>query len=627
MRRSSPLLIAIALSATVVPAAAAPAWLAPRTVSPDTGEAVLPSAGVDATGAVTVVWHQSSFTAQSRIMAVTRPAGGEWGAAQAISAEGAAVAEVPAPAVFDPALAVAPDGRAVAVWRYRDGGGYVVEAAVRPPGGEWGAPQVISRAARRHDAPVVAVDPDGDAMAAWVRHGQSGMTVEAVVRPAAGGWSAPVTISAPGATEVTLPSVGLGADGTAVAAWAWRGGPGDLWRVQGATRAAGAAWSAARDISETSVSAPVPAVALGGEGTGWVAWDREVGTGKVAEAAAHGPGGAWGKPERLTDADGNAGAPDLELLADGRVALATATGTGPATARVTIRVAGPGGWGAPEVIGTPAELAVGPRLAAVPGGLAIAWDGCPQGGACRVRAARRDGSGAWTPADPPDPGMSLGGFAADPAGNAVAVGTRYQDVDPAAVVQAVAFDAAGPDLRTAAVPATAVAGTQVNMSVAPLDVWSALSGAPSWDFGDGSPPAAGQGVTHTFAAPGDYTVTVTQSDALGIPSVERRTIAVTAPPEIPVNVSVLRVARGVPGVGGVRAVCAGPASRGCRVQVTFTLPRAQRVTVRVALRGRAGHVVVTMRARRGTNRLTLPARIGGIPLRPGVRLAVTVRGA
>lgn len=627
MRRSTPLLIAIAVSAAAVPAAAAPGWLAPRTVSPDTGEAVLPSAGVDATGAVTVVWHQSSFTAQPRIMAVTRPAGGEWSAAQAISAEGAAVAEVPSPAVFDPALAVAPDGHAIAVWRYRDGGGYVVEAAVRPPGGPWGAPQVISRAARRYDAPVVTMDADGDAVAAWVRHGQTGMSVEAVSRPAGGGWSAPVTISAAGATEVTRPAVGVGADGTAVAAWAWRGGPGDLWRVQAASRGAAPAWSAARDISETSVSAPVTAVALAADGTGWVAWDREVGTGKVAEAAAHGPAGAWDKPERLTDPDGNAGSPDLELLADGRVALATATATGPATARVTIRVAGPGGWGAPEVVGTPAELAVGPRLAAVPGGMALAWDGCPQGGSCSVRAARRDAAGAWTPADPPDPGMSLGGFAADPAGNAVVVGTRYQDVDPVAVIQTVAFDAAGPDLRTASVPATAVAGTQVNMSVAPLDAWSALAGAPSWDFGDGSAAAVGQGVTHVFAAPGEYTVTVSQSDALGIPAVERRTISVAAPPEIPVNVTVLSAGRGVLAVGGVRALCAGPAVRGCRVQVAFTLARAQRVRVRVALRGRAGAFAVTMKARRGTNRLTLPARIGGIPLRPGVRLAVTVRRA
>ncbi|MFN8124405.1 MAG: PKD domain-containing protein [Thermoleophilia bacterium] len=624
MRRRPPVLLtALALASAAVPAAAAPGWIAPRTLSPDAGDAVTASGAVDASGAATVVWQQFSSIDQPRIMAATRAPGGEWSVPRPISAAGAATSELPAPSAFDPRVAVGASGTAVAVWRYRDGGGYVMEAAVRPPGGEWGPPQVISRAARRYDAPAVAVDAQGDAVAAWVRDGQTGMTVEAVTRPAGGGWSAPVTLSAPGSTEAALPVLAVRDDG-AVAAWSWRGGPGDLWRVQAAALD-GAGWSAPRDVSQTTVSPPVPAAAALPDGSAWVAWDREAGTGKVAEAVARRADGSWAKPDTLTDPDATAGAPALAVTGDGRVALASAVGVGPATARVEVRLTGPSGWSAPETLGPAAELAIGPRLAAVPGGLQLAWDGCPDGGSCAVRAARRDLAGTWTASDPPGPAMSLGSLSADASGDVLAVGTRFTGAEPSAVVQVTALDVAGPALGSVAVPASAVAGGPVNMSAAPVDTWSALAGGPRWDFGDGTPAAEGEGVVHTWAAPGDYTVTVTQSDALGNASEVRRTVTVAAPPElaveVPVTTSSVRALR----VGGVRAVCTGEAASGCRVAVSFRLSAARQVRVRVALRGRRGAWAVTVRGRRGVNRVTLPARIGGVPLRPGVRLAVSVR--
>ncbi|MCC6830607.1 MAG: PKD domain-containing protein [Thermoleophilia bacterium] len=625
MRRSRPVVLtAIALAASAVPAAAAPAWTAPRGLSPDAGDAVTASGAVDAAGAATVVWQQFSAVDQPRIMASTRPPGGDWSVARPISAAGAAVGELPAPSAFDPRVAVSASGTAVAVWRFRDGGGYVMEAAVRPPGGEWGAPQVISRAARRFDAPAVAVDADGDAVAAWVRDGQTGMTVEAVTRPRGGGWSAPVTVSAPGATEAALPAVSAW-DGGVVAAWSWRGGPGDLWRVQAAALD-GSGWTAPRDVSQTAPSPPVPAAAALAGGAGWVAWDRDTGTGKVAEAVARRADGTWAKPDTLTDRDATAGAPALAVMGDGRVALAAAVGVGPATARVEVRFAAAAGWSGPETLGLATELAVGPRLAAVPGGLQVAWDGCPDGGSCRVRAARRDAAGAWTPSDPPEPGMSLGSLSADASGDVLAVGTRFTGGEPSAVAQVTSLDVAGPELASASVPAAAVAGGAVNMSAAPVDTWSALAGGSRWDFGDGTPQAEGQGVVHTWAAPGAYTVTVTQSDVLGNTSVVRRPVLVTAPPELAFDVPVVVTRVAALRVGAVRAVCLGDVSAaGCRVAVSFSLGTARRVRVRVALRGRSGAWAVTVRGRRGVNRVRLPARIGGIPLRPGVRLAVTVR--
>ena len=102
------------------------------------------------------------------------------------------------------------------------------------------------------------------------------------------------------------------------------------------------------------------------------------------------------------------------------------------------------------------------------------------------------------------PSSSLDGL-----GNAVATWTR------GSVIQAAAFDASPPAFTAVNVPATGTTGQPVAASATTLDTWSALgAGQPSWNFGDGK-VASGPSVTHIYAAPGTYTVTVSASDAVG----------------------------------------------------------------------------------------------------------------
>jgi len=91
-------------------------------------------------------------------------------------------------------------------------------------------------------------------------------------------------------------------------------------------------------------------------------------------------------------------------------------------------------------------------------------------------------------------------------------------------IQAAGYDAAGPQLRGLSVPGAARAGSPGSFSVAPLDVWSQAA-STSWTFGDGA-SASGESVSHTYAAPGSYPVTVTSTDSLGNSSTENRTVTV-----------------------------------------------------------------------------------------------------
>jgi hypothetical protein len=59
-------------------------------------------------------------------------------------------------------------------------------------------------------------------------------------------------------------------------------------------------------------------------------------------------------------------------------------------------------------------------------------------------------------------------------------------------------------------------------------LWSAVRAAPSWTFGDGT-AATGAAVTHAYAAPGTYAVTVRAHDALGNERAENGTVTITAP--------------------------------------------------------------------------------------------------
>jgi len=107
-------------------------------------------------------------------------------------------------------------------------------------------------------------------------------------------------------------------------------------------------------------------------------------------------------------------------------------------------------------------------------------------------------------------------------------------------------------------------GQPVTVSVAVVDLWAGLgAGQPTWSFGDGSAPVAGATATHTFGAPGVYTITLSAADALGNATTESFTITVVAQSGIP-PAPILRETR-PPSVTLALPHCAGRLSRkACR---------------------------------------------------------------
>jgi hypothetical protein len=95
----------------------------------------------------------------------------------------------------DPSVAADSQGHVTAVWLDSDGVHATVMAAVRPAGGAWPTPVELSSIDQTAEDPSLAVDPQGDAAAVWVREDAGGGALQAAVRQGSGTWQSPANVS------------------------------------------------------------------------------------------------------------------------------------------------------------------------------------------------------------------------------------------------------------------------------------------------------------------------------------------------------------------------------------------------------------------------------------------------
>jgi PASTA domain-containing protein/PKD domain-containing protein len=515
---------AIAVLACAAPVSAAPIWLATEDLTP-AGSLAAPEVAFDPVGNAAAVWTKS-VTGGRSVQASFRPAGGAWGAPVDVSSL--------TQYANAPQVALDAAGNAVAAWS-TDGG--LAQASVRPAAtGVWGPPQDLSLSGTPLVSVHLAVDPAGDAVAVWQRSNGTNNIVQAAARPAATGvWEPAKDLSAVGADGID-PQVAIDASGIATAVW--RRSNGTNYILQASRRAATATggWSSpADDLSAIGQSAGFPGVAVNAAGDGVAVWNRSNGTNSIIQAAVRPAStGVWGSPQDLSAIGQSAFTPQVAIDAAGN-AIAVWERTNASaipTVQASRRSAASGVWGTPQDLssGIAGESSFNPQVAVDPAGDAVAvW----QRSNLIVQASARPAlTGVWSMRQDLSlgPNQSLGQqVAMDAAGNAVAVWRRGNNPF---VIQAAGYDAAGPVFGALTVPATATVGVPVGFSTTPFDVWSAPVGAPLWNFGDGA-AASGPSVSHAYAAAGTYSVTISQADAFGNASAATRSIAVTPPPPPP----------------------------------------------------------------------------------------------
>jgi len=344
----------------------------------------------------------------------------------------------PSPFVHDRAagrVAAGTDGRGavVAVWQHdtdrlqppRGPGGYggfesVVRA--RTPAG----PQTLSI---RHDltaTPTVAVNPRGDAIAAWTQAYEGRrFTILAASRRPGGRFGRREAVGRTGRFIGARPIAGINARGDGVLLWA----RGD--RMQVALRRRGHDFGRPESLPGTR---PVPAgAALDAAGRAWVAW---VDRGRVF-VAERPPGERFGRPRVLNPDGPGAGSASLALGADGTVAVAWGAG---GAAHAAIRTPG-GAFGLAQTVAT--FMRAGGRgetpVAVTPlGEVLVAWTEAepdPLGERSHVAVASRPAGGAFGPRrllSAPEVNAEFPALGVEGGGAVVAAWRQIRSHDPAA---------------------------------------------------------------------------------------------------------------------------------------------------------------------------------------------------
>jgi hypothetical protein len=190
-------------------------WQTAVSLSAAGGNANEPRVAVDSQGDAVAVWER--FEGEEIIEAASKPRSGPvWNKAVALTK--------PELGKGEPAgqqVAIDGQGDAVAVWSRTNGLHDFVEAAEgRTSSSVWQSPITLSGpGANVEEAPQVGVNERGDAVVVWERSNGASEIVEAASGSAASGsWQAPLALSAAG-QNASEQQVALDEQGNAVAAW------------------------------------------------------------------------------------------------------------------------------------------------------------------------------------------------------------------------------------------------------------------------------------------------------------------------------------------------------------------------------------------------------------------------
>lgn len=515
--------LAIGLSAVMalwLASAAQAGWLPPVNVSQSSANIGAPHVVLDAAGNATAVWEH--WTGNDTAVAVAyRPAGAGWETPADVSEQ-----EEPLVAgehdAYSPRVAVDGAGDATIVWaRYAGTNRILIQAVYRPAGGSWQAPVDLGEMHSMTDPePWVAADEAGDTTAVW----KSGEVVESSYRPAGGSWEVPVALSA---GESFAPEAAMDANDDSVVAWMHYDGV--HYVVEGTYRAAGGGWETRRLLSEEGEEAGDPQIAIAGHGEAIVVWDGHPASGDVVRAVYRPAGEGWQAPVDVSGVGAQGGTLRVALDSQGGAVLVwshDSTEVGAyAITQASYRPAG-GEWQQPTNLSQDGENAYPCDVVFdKQGNAAVVWQRSNGSNEIIQADYKPAGEGWQQPTNLSKEGSSAAdavvvldsaGTSTTADGDATAV---WASSEGGGVIQAAGYDANEPSEPLEA-PSEGEAGQPVQVSASTSDTWS-----PRLSFGDGT-EQAGASATHTYDFPGEYTVTLSDTEVLGYPRLARKTIVI-----------------------------------------------------------------------------------------------------
>lgn len=294
----------------------APVFGAPVDVSPIGQKAFGPRVHFDAAGNALAIWDDC--TAGCVIRSGKRPAGGAF-AQDAMPSAGVGQG-------YSYDFGSDSAGEAIAAWSNTASANQTIQVAIRPAAGPFAAPATLSSASYKSEYPKIAVNQAGDAIVAWQIHNlpANKVIVQAAYRPHGGAFGPAFDVSGDTFSSSADPVVAIDESGQALVAWSeahsWQNPPDPIYNVvRGRVRGGGAggAWGTPFDIaSDTALDYGAGPVAFDGAGN-VIAIIQAGGTGPRLFSAIRPNGGSFGTPVALDAAGALIDYPELDVDANG----------------------------------------------------------------------------------------------------------------------------------------------------------------------------------------------------------------------------------------------------------------------------------------------------------------------
>jgi hypothetical protein len=236
----------------------------------NTGDAKEPQIAPDANGNAIAVWFQSDAT-RNNIWANRYTAGSGWGTATLIETDDAGDAS-------GPKIAIDANGNALAVWDQGDGTRQSIWVNRYTAGSGWGSATLLETDdAGTAGDPQIAFDANGNALAVWFQSDGTRANIWASRYTAGSGWGGATLIETDNAGAALIPQLAIDSNGNALAAWAQQDGT--RYNIWANRYTAGAGWGTATLLETDNTGAAfVPQIAIDSNGNAIAVWNQSDGT-------------------------------------------------------------------------------------------------------------------------------------------------------------------------------------------------------------------------------------------------------------------------------------------------------------------------------------------------------------
>ncbi|MGC3979727.1 MAG: Ig-like domain-containing protein [Steroidobacteraceae bacterium] len=286
----------------------------------------------------------------------------------------------PEPA-YEPRIAMDNMGNAIAIW-YQTSSTAVrndIWAARYTATGGWSAPTSIqSPASGTAYQPKIAMDSNGNAIAAWWQYDGYSYNIYAARYRTDGGWDAATLIENNGSGFAYKPEVAMSAAGDALVVWYQ--GFGSATRILTNHFSPGQGWSGVEFLRSASyansyVSDESVKVAMNADGTGVAAWSRGDGINGLETiwTSRYSPTSGWTTPISITGAaDDDGGAPAVSIDSKGNALAIWPKYLSPGYGLVASYYDVTSGWSSPQLLQSNSDQIWAPQVVFDSSGNALA---------------------------------------------------------------------------------------------------------------------------------------------------------------------------------------------------------------------------------------------------------------